>query len=96
MIKEAFRGWCFEKTKTGYVSIYIYNENMSVAEIRQLPLRAKFQILEALWGDLSDRIDKVPVSDLEKELLDSRLAKIASGHAEILDWDDVKNSIGNR
>ncbi len=69
---------------------------MSVAEIRQLPLREKFQILEALWGDLSECIDDIPVSEREKTLLDARLARIESGHAQIHNWDDVKDSIGKR
>ena len=69
---------------------------MSVAEIRKLPMREKFQILEALWGDLSDRIDGMPLSETEKTLLDSRLDRIESGQAEVLNWDDVKGSIGKR
>ena len=69
---------------------------MSVAEIRQLPLREKFQILEALWADLSDRVESIPLSPAEESLLDSRLQRIESGQTQIHEWDEVKDSIGKK
>lgn len=69
---------------------------MSVTEIKRLPLREKFQILEVLWEDLSDHIADIPVSKVDRELLDARLERIDSGETEIHDWDEVKHSIGRR
>ncbi len=69
---------------------------MNVAEVQSLPLREKFQILEVIWADLNSRIDSAPVSQSERTLLDSRIERIDSGAATILNWDDVKHSIGNR
>ena len=69
---------------------------MSVAEIQRLPFREKFEIMEALWGDLSERIEQVPVAQAEQDLLDSRLARIENGEAQILDWEKVKGSIGEQ
>lgn len=69
---------------------------MSVTEIKQLPLREKFQILEAIWEDLSDHIADIPVSKAEKKLLDVRLERIASGETQIHDWDEMKHLIGRR
>jgi len=69
---------------------------MSVTEIKQLPLREKFQILETLWEDLSDHIADIPVSKADRDMLDGRLERIASGETKIHDWDEVKRSIGRR
>jgi len=69
---------------------------MTVAEVQTLPLREKFQILEALWADLGSRVDSAPISESERVLLDFRIERIDSGTAAILDWDEVKYSIGKR
>ena len=67
---------------------------MSIAEVRSLPLREKFQILEAIWDDLSSRIDEMAVSPGVRDLLDERIERVRSGSAEVHDWDAVKFSIG--
>lgn len=67
---------------------------MSIAEIRNLPLREKFQILEAIWDDLSSRMDEMAVSPAVRDLLDERMDRVRSGAAEVHDWDAVKFSIG--
>lgn len=69
---------------------------MSMSEIQALPLREKFQILEALWQDLVSRIDQMQVSDGDKAILDARLAALDAGEIEIHEWDAVKGSIGKR
>lgn len=67
---------------------------MNIAEVRGLPLREKLQILEAIWEDLSARVDEMAISSAEHELLDSRLDRIRNGETGIHDWDAVKHSIG--
>ena len=69
---------------------------MNVAEVQSLPLREKFQILEMLWADLSSRVDSAPISESVRVLLYSRIERVNSGTAAILDWDEVKYSIGKR
>lgn len=69
---------------------------MSIAEVRSLPLREKLQILEAIWEDLSARVDEMEISPSEKELLDSRIERVRNGEAEIHDWDTAKHSLGRR
>ncbi len=69
---------------------------MNVADVQALPLREKFQILEVLWADLSSRVEAAPVSESVGDLLDSRIGRVDSGAAAILDWDEVKHSIGRR
>jgi putative addiction module component (TIGR02574 family) len=69
---------------------------MNIAEVQTLPLREKFQLLEVLWADLSSLVDSEPISESTRALLDSRIERVDSGEAAILDWDDVKHSIGKR
>lgn len=69
---------------------------MSIAEVRSLPLREKFQILEAIWDDLSARVDEMGVSPAVRDLLDERIERVRSGSVEVHDWDSVKFSIGRQ
>lgn len=69
---------------------------MSVAEIRRLPLPEKLQLMEALWEDLRSHIQDSPVPDWQKKILDDRRKAVEQGTEKILDWDDVKNTIGRR
>ena len=67
---------------------------MNLAEVRNMPLREKLQILEAIWDDLSARVDEMAVSPTVRELLDERIDRIQSGAVEVHDWDSVKFLIG--
>lgn len=67
---------------------------MSISDVRNLPLREKFQILEVIWDDLSARIDEMFISPAVQDLLDERVDRMRNGSAEVLDWDSVKFSIG--
>jgi putative addiction module component (TIGR02574 family) len=69
---------------------------MSIAEVRRLPLREKLQILEVIWEDLSAKVDEMEISDAERKLLDSRLDRVRSGETKILDWEEVKHTIGSK
>src|SRR6476659_4927429 len=66
---------------------------MSVAEVRQLPLAEKLQIMEAIWEDLRAQAEQVPVPDWHKELLNERRKAVEEGSEEVFDWDAVKNSL---
>lgn len=67
---------------------------MSTSEVLRLPLRERLQIMEALWDDLRERADGFDIPQDQKDLLDFRRARVASGESKILDWDRVKHSIG--
>jgi putative addiction module component (TIGR02574 family) len=68
---------------------------MSIAEIHQLPIEEKLQIMEALWEDLRDRFERMEVSPAQRALLDERRARVQNGTAKLLDWDAVKTTIGS-
>ncbi|MEK7674831.1 MAG: addiction module protein [Verrucomicrobiota bacterium] len=69
---------------------------MSSAEIRELPLAEKLQIMEAIWEDLRSHADQVLVPQWHKDLLDERRRAVEVGRDEVLDWDTVKDSLGSR
>lgn len=67
---------------------------MSIAEIHQLPIEEKLRIMEALWEDLRDRFERMPIPESHRALLDDRRARVQSGAVQLLDWDTVKTTIG--
>ena len=58
---------------------------MSIAEIHQLPLNEKLQIMEAIWEDLCAKADSIPVPDWHKDLLDARRDGVESGQEAVVD-----------
>ena len=68
---------------------------MTVAEVHQLPLSEKLQIMEAIWEDLRSQANAVPIPQWHKDLLDARHQAVKEGREEILDWDKVKDSLGH-
>ncbi len=67
---------------------------MTVADIAKLSLREKLQVMEAIWEDLRARVDTMEVPEEHRRILDERRARIESGDAKLLDWDQVKHSLG--
>jgi hypothetical protein len=68
--------------------------DMTVAEAKAMPIGEKFQLMEALWEDMRERFESMPVSDEIKTLLDERRARAARGESKLLDWDNVKSALG--
>jgi hypothetical protein len=69
---------------------------MSIAEIRKLPMREKFQIMEALWEDMRPEIDLADTPDEHKRILDECHARVAAGEEKLLDWEQVRNTWGKK
>ena len=69
---------------------------MSITEIRRLPLHDKLQIMEALWDDLRANADAVLMPNWQKQLLDARRKAVAEGRERVLEWDEVKDSLGRK
>ena len=61
---------------------------MGIAEIKQL------QIMEALWDDLRSNADAILVPDWQKDILEARRNAVNQGKEKILDWDEIKDSLG--
>jgi hypothetical protein len=69
---------------------------MTTDEIKSLPLEQKIWMMELLWEDLRDRFERSEISEQHKRILDERRARVQRGQAQLLDWDSVKSSIGQR
>jgi hypothetical protein len=67
---------------------------MSITEITHLPMREKFQIMELLWEDMRSSVDEAGTPKGHQDLLDSRRARVENGEVSVLDWNQVKSSIG--
>ncbi len=66
---------------------------MSIAEVRQLPIREKIEMMEALWEDLQSRVDSAPVPEAHRRLLDQRRAAVEAGTEVVEDWESVKEDL---
>ena len=67
---------------------------MTTEEIKRLTTEEKFLIMETLWDDLRDHFETAEIPESHKDLLRSRRQQVLSGESKLLDWDDVKSSIG--
>jgi putative addiction module component (TIGR02574 family) len=67
---------------------------MTAAEVKELPITEKIQLMEVLWQDLRDRFDQMDLPQAHKDLLDQRRLHVEQGTAKLLDWDTVKSTIG--
>jgi len=59
-------------------------------------LREKLQIMEAIWRDLGEHVERCEVPREHRELLDLRRSRVTAGAATLRDWDTVKHTIGSR
>ncbi len=69
---------------------------MSAIELSQFSLHEKLQIMQQIWEDLSSHVDASEVPQSHRDILDERRRRVSSGEAKLLDWDQVKGTIGKR
>jgi len=50
--------------------------------------------MAAIWEDMRDHYEEEPISKKVIDLLKERQARVNSGEARLLDWDQVKFAIG--
>ena len=61
--------------------------------IDQMTIEEKLQTMEALWTDLCQHEEVLPVHDWQKEILDGRERMIEKGEAQFVDWEEAKKRI---
>ena len=61
--------------------------------IDQMTIEEKLQVMEALWNDLCQHEEALPVHDWQKEILDERQHLIEKGEAHFVDWEEAKKRI---
>ncbi len=69
---------------------------MSTIELSRFTLREKFQIMQSIWEDLRPHVDRFEVPQSHKDLLDQRRDRVERGESKLLDWDQVKHTIGKK
>ncbi|HRQ87936.1 MAG TPA: addiction module protein [Bacteroidia bacterium] len=69
---------------------------MSTLELSQFTLREKLQIMQSIWEDLRSHVERFEVPQSHRDILDERRRRVESGEAKLLDWDQVKHTIGQR
>ncbi|MEK6334353.1 MAG: addiction module protein [Acidobacteriota bacterium] len=63
--------------------------------IDKMTIEEKLQTMEALWNDLCQHEEALPVHEWQKEILDERERQIEEGEAHFVDWEEAKKRIAN-
>ena len=61
--------------------------------IDKMTIEEKLQTMEALWDDLCQHEEALPVHDWQKEILDERERLIEEGGAHFVDWEEAKKRV---
>ena len=65
-----------------------------IPDVKSMTKEEKFLTMKNLWEDMRRDVGSAPETPEIIDLLDERVARIGSGDAELLNWDEVKGSIG--
>jgi len=64
--------------------------------IDQMTIEEKLQAMEALWDDLCQHEESLPVHEWQQEILDQRERLIEEGKARFVGWEEAKKRIGKQ
>ena len=64
--------------------------------IKRMTVNEKLRAMEALWADLSQQEQHVPVPQWHKSVLADRERMVREGKARFIDWDSAKKRIARR
>ena len=67
--------------------------NTQVADILELSVAERIQIVEDIWDSISQKPDQLPVSEAEKLELDRRLANYEKNPDEGVEWEALKKNL---
>jgi putative addiction module component (TIGR02574 family) len=67
--------------------------NTQVAEILELSVAEKIQIVEDIWDSIIQNPELLPLSDAEKRELDKRLESYEQNRDEGIEWETLKRTI---
>ena len=65
-------------------------------QIDQMTLQEKLLAMEALWDDLCQHEEALPVHQWQKDILDERERLVEQGQAQFFDWETAKERIAER
>jgi putative addiction module component (TIGR02574 family) len=69
---------------------------MSTIDIEKLSPEERLELLEQLWGSLSEMSEAVPVTDAQREELDRRLDDLDREGPVGIPWNEVLDRIRSR
>jgi putative addiction module component (TIGR02574 family) len=67
--------------------------NTQVADILELSVAEKIQIVEDIWDSISKHPEQLPVSEAEKIELDKRLESYKQNPNEGIEWETLKKNL---
>jgi putative addiction module component (TIGR02574 family) len=70
--------------------------NPTVADILQLEVSERIQLVEDIWDSIAAVPNAVPLTDTQREELDRRLAAYRASPQSALPWEEVKKRIKHR
>ena len=68
----------------------------SRAELLQLPVSERIQLVEDLWDSIAEHPEELPLTDAQREALDHRLEAWRANPTEGASWETVRARIQNR
>ena len=71
-------------------------EQQLLEEMLELSVSERILLAESLWESIVLHPDEVPITTVQKEELDRRLAEIERGEVETESWDTIKKRFENR
>jgi putative addiction module component (TIGR02574 family) len=69
------------------------NAQTKLAELLALPAEERLALIEALWTSLVDEVERIPLPDWQRQLLDERIAEEARNGDEGETWDDLRKRL---
>ena len=70
------------------------NHPLLKVEISQLSIAERIQFAEDLWESILERQDELPLTDAQKQELDSRLENYQQDPTSGSTWQEVKQRLG--
>lgn len=67
--------------------------NTQVAEIFELSVAERIQIVEDIWDSIRQKPEEVPLSEAEKMELDKRLESYRQNPNEGIEWETLKKNL---
>ncbi len=67
--------------------------NIQVAEIFELSVAKRIQIVEDIWDSINNAPGELPLSEAEKLELDKRLESYRQNQNEGIEWETLKKNL---
>jgi putative addiction module component (TIGR02574 family) len=63
------------------------------SEVKNLSVEERLLLMDALWNNLSEKVESMEIAERHKEILYEREKKIQVGEAKFVDWEKAKKQI---